>query len=188
MGIETRAIARDLAPTRRARYPLLTVGREIERKFLVASDAWRAHAAPGTPFEQGYLSTEPARTVRVRLAGASATLTIKGLTRGAARDEFEYPIPADDARHLLDHLCTDAVVKVRYVVPHEGHDWEIDVFGGANDGLLVAEIELDDEAEPFARPAWIGAEVTGDLRYYNANLAKQPFRGWRVEPDAPEGR
>jgi adenylate cyclase len=160
------------------------LGTEIERKFLVATDGWRAAAGVGTPFEQGYLSTEPARTVRVRLAGSHATLTIKGLTHGASRDEFEYPIPAEDARHMLAHLCKDAVVKVRFVVPHEGHDWEVDVFGGENEGLVVAEIELDDEAEPFALPAWVGAEVTGDERYYNAILATRPWRSWA---DAGEG-
>jgi phenylacetate-CoA ligase len=111
----------------------------------------------------------------VRLAGDRAYLTVKGISVGASRAEFEYAIPLEDAREMLDQMCEDALVKTRYVVPHEGHDWEVDEFGGANAGLVLAEIELDDEAELFAQPSWVGDEVTHDPRYYNANLARAPL-------------
>jgi CYTH domain-containing protein len=154
------------------------MAQEIERKFLIRSDAWRASARAGTPYQQGYLSNTKACTVRVRLAGTRGYLTVKGTTVGATRDEFEYEIPAADARHMLEHLCDASIVKTRYVVPFEGHDWEVDEFGGANAGLLVAEIELADEAESFAQPDWVGEEVTHDPRYFNANLVRSPWRSW----------
>jgi adenylate cyclase len=161
------------------------VGREIERKFLVRGEGWRAAARGGTPFQQGYLSTSKDSTVRVRLAGDEAWLTVKGKTLGASRDEFEYAIPPEDARQMLDTLCPDRVVKTRYVVPHEGHDWEVDVFEAGNAGLVVAEIELDDESEAFARPDWLGEEVTDDHRYANANLARAPWSSWGRGGGAP---
>lgn len=154
------------------------MGIEIERKFLVAGDGWRQPAERQTHFSQGYLSRDPARTVRVRIAGATAFLTIKGATRGATRAEFEYGIPLADARQLLA-LCDGPVVeKIRHLCVVEGMTWEVDEFLGANAGLLVAEIELGDEDQPFARPAWLGDEVTGDARYVNANLAVKPFNSW----------
>lgn len=154
------------------------MGIEIERKFLVAGEGWRVQAASQTHFSQGYLSRDPARTVRVRIAGDAAFLTIKGATTGATRAEFEYPLPVADAQQLLA-LCDGPVVeKIRHLCPHEGMTWEVDEFLGANAGLLVAEIELESEGQPFARPAWLGAEVTGDGRYVNANLAVRPYSSW----------
>ncbi|MFG6431249.1 CYTH domain-containing protein [Roseateles sp. LYH14W] len=154
------------------------MGIEIERKFLVTGDGWRAQAATQTRFSQGYLSRDPARTVRVRIAGEAAFLTIKGATQGATRAEFEYDIPLADAQALLA-LCDGPVVeKIRHLCPHEGVTWEVDEFLGANAGLVVAEIELESESQPFAHPAWLGDEVTGDGRYVNANLAVRPFTSW----------
>lgn len=154
------------------------MGIEIERKFLVGSDGWRQAATSQTRFSQGYLSRDPARTVRVRIAGDAAFLTIKGATQGATRAEFEYGIPLADAQQLLA-LCDGPVVeKVRHLCPHQGMTWEVDEFLGDNAGLVVAEIELAAEGQVFARPAWLGAEVTGDGRYVNANLAVNPFSQW----------
>jgi adenylate cyclase len=156
------------------------MGIEIERKFLVMGDAWRAQASAQTRFSQGYLSRDPSRTVRVRIAGEQAFLTIKGATHGATRAEFEYAVPLADAQALLS-LCDGPVVeKIRHLCPHEGMTWEVDEFLGANAGLVVAEIELQSESQPFAQPAWLGTEVTGDGRYVNANLAVKPFSSWSV--------
>jgi adenylate cyclase len=154
------------------------MGIEIERKFLVAGDGWRQAATTQTRFSQGYLSRDPARTVRVRIAGDRAFLTIKGLTRGATRAEFEYDIPFADAVQLLAMSDGPVVDKVRHLCPHEGMTWEVDEFLGANAGLVVAEVELESEGQAFAPPAWLGEEVTGDARYVNANLAVQPFSAW----------
>jgi CYTH domain-containing protein len=154
---------------------------EIERKFLVTQDTWR-EGATGVRIAQGYLSLDPARTVRVRLAGPDAWLTIKGLTRGLTRAEFEYAIPADEARTLLA-LCLPSVIdKTRYRVRHGNHIWEIDVFHGDNEGLVMAEVELSAESDLPEIPPWAGAEVSADARYYNSNLASQPFRSWREIP------
>lgn len=154
------------------------MGIEIERKFLVASDGWRGAVSSSTPFSQGYLSRDPARTVRVRIAGERAFLTIKGATTGATRAEFEYAVPLADARELLA-LCDGPVAeKVRHLCVVEGMTWEVDEFLGANAGLVVAEIELEHEAQRFPRPAWLGQEVTGDARYVNANLAVRPYSSW----------
>jgi adenylate cyclase len=153
------------------------MGREIERKFLVTSDAWRA-GAPGTPIRQGYLSLDPERTVRVRLAGEKAFLTVKGLTRGATRDEFEYPIPAADAAAMLDGLCLAVIEKTRHRVDFGGTLWDVDVFAGASAGLVLAEIELESEGSTIRRPGWLGQEVTDDPRYYNSNLATNPWSRW----------
>lgn len=154
------------------------MGIEIERKFLVTDEGWRQQATKQTRFSQGYLSRDPARTVRVRIAGDAAFLTIKGATRGATRAEFEYAVPLADAQALLA-LCDGPVVeKIRHLCPHEGMTWEVDEFLGANAGLVVAEIELVSESQSFASPAWLGAEVTGDGRYVNANLAVSPFTSW----------
>lgn len=154
------------------------MGIEIERKFLVASDGWRQGASQQTRFSQGYLSRDPARTVRVRIAGEQAFLTIKGKTQGASRAEFEYAIPAADAQQLLAISDGPVVEKIRHLCVVGGMTWEVDEFLGANAGLVVAEIELQSEDQPFAHPAWLGAEVTGDGRYVNANLAVKPFSSW----------
>jgi CYTH domain-containing protein len=154
---------------------------EIERKFLVTDDRWR-DGSPGVRIAQGYLSLDPERTVRVRLAGPDAWLTVKGLTRGLTRAEFEYAIPPDEARALLP-LCLPSVIdKTRYRIPHGNHVWEIDVFQGANDGLVMAEVELSDESELPEIPPWAGAEVSADARYYNSNLASRPFNSWQRIP------
>ena len=154
------------------------MGHEIERKFLVCSDAWRERAK-GTLFRQGFLSTEPERTVRVRVAGSRGVLTIKGITVGARRAEYEYEIPLEEAEEMLGALCVRPLIeKVRYTLSVGAHTWEIDVFEGENAGLIVAEIELAHEDEPFERPAWLGDEVTHDARYFNASLVKAPYETW----------
>lgn len=154
------------------------MGIEIERKFLVA-DRHVLDGSTGTRYTQGYLSVDPERTVRVRRAGERAFLTVKGRTHGALRAEFEYEIPVADAEPLLA-ICAGAVIdKVRHRIEQDGLVWEIDVFGGTNDGLVVAEVELPSEDSPLEPPAWIGAEVTEDPRYYNANLVAAPFTSWR---------
>ncbi len=150
---------------------------EIERKFLVRDRSVLVGSA-GARYRQGYLSRDPDRTVRVRLAGDHAFLTVKGRSDGASRAEFEYEIPAADARSLLD-LCEPPLIdKTRHRIEHAGHTWEVDVFHGANDGLVVAEVELDAPDTPVQLPEWIGKEVTTDPRYYNANLVVRPYRSW----------
>lgn len=152
---------------------------EIERKYLVRDDSWRAQADQGVFYSQGYLSSDPKRSVRVRIAGEQAWLNIKSAVSPLRRLEFEYPIPAVDARELLHSACPTAPVeKIRYHVEHRGHVWEVDVFEGANAGLVVAELELTDEQEAFARPAWLGEEVSDDPRYYNMNLTRAPYTQW----------
>jgi adenylate cyclase len=154
------------------------MGIEIERKFLVNGEAWK-DLATGTTYRQGYLSTEKERTVRVRTINDKGFLTIKGLTRGASRAEFEYDIPADDANQLLDELCLKPLIeKKRYKIQHDGLIWEVDAFFGENDGLIVAEVELESEDQVFTKPEWVGAEVTGDPRYYNANLIANQYKNW----------
>ncbi|MDR7334502.1 CYTH domain-containing protein [Roseateles asaccharophilus] len=154
------------------------MGIEIERKFLVAGEGWRAQASSQTRFSQGYLSRDPARTVRVRVAGERAFLTIKGATTGATRAEFEYAIPVADAQQLLAMADGPVVEKVRHLCTVGGMTWEVDEFLGANAGLVVAEIELQSEDQVFMHPDWLGDEVTGDARYVNANLAVRPFTSW----------
>jgi len=154
------------------------MGKEIERKYLVAGDAWRA-GAEGTLYRQGYLNSMKERVVRVRTMGDAAALTIKGITTGATRLEFEYAIPLDEAGQLLD-LCEQPLIeKTRYRIPHAGLVWEVDEFHGVNAGLVVAECELESEDQVVARPDWVGEEVSGDPRYFNSNLIAQPFTTWR---------
>lgn len=156
----------------------MTVGVEIERKFLLAGDGWRALGEP-VLLRQGYLSSDPERVVRVRIEGAQAMLTIKGRNVGATRGEWEYPIPLADAGELLDKLCEQPLIeKLRRRIEFAGHTWEVDEFLGANAGLALAEIELASEHQQFAKPAWIGEEVTGDARYYNSNLIGLPYSRW----------
>lgn len=153
------------------------MGTEIERKFLVRGDAWRT--AEGVLYRQGYLSTVKERTVRVRAAGAQGTLTIKGVSVGAARLEFEYPIPIADANQMLNALCERPLIeKVRYKLAHGGLTWEVDEFLGVNAGLVLAEVELAHEAQAVDQPPWVGAEVTDDPRYFNANLIAHPYTQW----------
>jgi CYTH domain-containing protein len=153
---------------------------EIERKFLVTGDAWRQ--AEGTRLSQGYLNRDKERTVRIRVAGSQAFLTIKGLTSGASRAEFEYEIPLMDAEQLLLMCDGPLVEKIRYVIAYDGHSWEVDEFLGDNAGLVVAEIELQSEDESFSRPEWVGVEVTDDPRYFNSSLARKPYRLWAAKP------
>ncbi len=153
------------------------MGIEIERKFLVTNDSWRTSAGPGQVCRQGYLCSGNGKTVRVRLIGTQAFLTIKGPTEGIARSEFEYEIPLDDAEAMLP-LCGNLVEKTRYLIPHAGMTWELDVFAGKNKGLVMAEVELKSEDQSVDLPDWTGEEVSGDPRYYNAYLAAHPFSTW----------
>lgn len=154
------------------------MGLEIERKFLVDRAAWSPQG-PGVRLSQGYLCSGPAGVVRVRLAGEQGFLTLKGPTVGLSRMEFEYPIPGAEALQMLKELCHQLVIeKDRHREVHGGCTWEIDVFHGANEGLVLAEIELESETEAFARPPWLGREVSGDPRYHNSSLAKQPYQTW----------
>lgn len=155
------------------------MGKEIERKFLVKGAAWR-NSSQGVLYRQGYLNSAKECTVRVRLAGDKGFLTIKGLTVGAARAEYEYEIPAADAEAMLDDLAEKPLIeKIRYKISYAGLIWEIDEFMGDNAGLVVAEVELDSETQAISKPDWAGEEVTGDARYFNSNLCRQPFKQWR---------
>ena len=154
---------------------------EIERKYLVKGEAWRVPGA-GTPYRQGYLSTVPERTVRVRLIRDKGYLTVKGVSVGATRAEYEYEIPADEAGEMLDNLCEHPLIeKTRYRLEHHGLTWEVDEFDGDNAGLIVAEVELDNEDQAVTLPDWVGKEVTGERRYYNASLIAEPYTGWSVK-------
>lgn len=160
------------------------MGQEIERKFLLAGDGWRA-GAEGVAIRQGYLAASPVLAVRVRIRGARGYLTVKGGGGTLVREEFEYEIPAADAQAMLDGLCLRPLVeKTRYTVRHRGHTWEIDVFEGDNAGLVVAEVELAAAGEVVALPDWVGREVTDDPRYLNANLARHPYRTWAADGGA----
>lgn len=151
---------------------------EIERRFLLKNDDWRG-LAQGVCYEQGYLMTEKACTVRVRVIGELAYLTIKGFISDSRRSEYEYEIPYADARAMLDGLCSHKITKRRYKIQAEkGLVWEVDEFSGANAGLILAEIELPDEETAFQSPSWLGAEITHDGRYSNARLAVEPYQGW----------
>ena len=151
---------------------------EIERKFLVKGEGWRL-AARGTPYRQGYLSTVPERSVRVRLIRDKGYLTVKGITVGATRAEYEYEIPAVEAGEMLDNLCERPLIeKTRYRLEHHGLTWEVDEFDGDNAGLIIAEVELDHEDQAITLPDWVGKEVTGDRRYYNASLIADPYSSW----------
>ncbi len=161
------------------------MGIEIERKFLVTGDGWRAAADTVVAMAQGYLSGPPSMaaggakaSVRVRVQGDAAFLNIKSVQLGASRQEFEYPVPVDEGRALLA-LCSGGIVdKRRHYVRHAGHLWEVDEFLGDNAGLVVAEIELQREDEPFEKPEWAGADVTEQARYYNLVLASRPYAQW----------
>ena len=154
------------------------MGKEIERKFLVRGDGWRS-LAKGTAYRQGYLNSAKERTVRIRKIDDRAFLTIKGLTVGATRAEYEYEIPVADCDAMLDALAEKPIIeKKRYKIPLEGLTWEIDEFFGDNTGLIVAEVELESEGQTFRKPEWVGEEVTADPRYFNSNLIKHPYSKW----------
>ena len=152
---------------------------EIERKFLLRDDSWRGQVVSTTVIHQGYLSLDAARTVRVRTRGESAWLTVKGKAAGLTRPEFEYPIPLEDAQQMLA-LAVASVRKRRHEVEFDGRVWEVDEFLGENAGLVVAELELKEEGEQFARPAWLGEEVSTVPAYFNSALAQRPYRQWAV--------
>lgn len=152
---------------------------EIERKFLVRSDAWRSSVVRAKHLQQAYLSKDGGFSARVRIVdGRAATLTIKSSRAGPKRLEFEYPVPIADAEQLMALGQGAAIEKVRHIVRSNGLTWEIDVFGGANAGLVVAEVELENETQAITLPDWVGAEVTRDARYYNSNLVMAPFSTW----------
>ena len=154
------------------------MAKEIERKFLVKGDAWRA-LAQGTHYRQGYLNSVKERTVRIRTINEKAFLTIKGPTIGVTRQEYEYEIPHADCVQMLEHLAEKPIIeKNRYKIPHEGLIWEIDELLGVNAGLIVAEVELSDENQVFNKPEWIGEEISADPRYFNSNLVKNPYTTW----------
>jgi len=155
---------------------------EVEHKFLLANDGWRNEIDHSVHYKQGYLSSSPLSSVRVRISDTHAWLNIKSATIGTHRQEFEYEIPLSDANDILEALCHKPLVeKMRHFVRHEGHVWEIDEFMGDNAGLIVAEVELSQIGESFAKPDWIGEEVTSDLRYYNNNLTKNPYKNWNTK-------
>ncbi len=154
------------------------MAQEIERKYLIDPDILGT-LPEGTRIVQGYIPTQGKTAVRIRLKGEQAYLTIKGENRGAVRSEFEYPIPAEDADAMLAELCNGQVVdKIRYLIKHANHTWEVDIFSGNNQGLIVAEVELDSENESVTLPDWVREEVTGDPRYYNSSLIDNPYSGW----------
>jgi adenylate cyclase len=153
---------------------------EIEHKFLIRDDRWRQQIERSARMRQGYLMSDARCSVRVRVADGQGFLNIKSGTLGIQRSEYEYPIPLADAEELLDTLCEKPLVeKTRHFVRFAGHLWEIDEFVGENAGLIVAEIELRTPDEPFERPAWIGEDVSHDIRYYNSQLARHPYNSWR---------
>ena len=153
---------------------------EIEHKFLLANDDWRKHVSRSVKYRQGYLSSQATSSIRVRISNEHAWLNIKSATIGTHRHEYEYEIPLTDADEILTNLCRKPLIeKTRYFVTHDQHLWEIDEFEGDNQGLIVAEIELDVIGRSFSKPLWLGQEVTEDLRYYNNNLAMHPYSEWR---------
>ena len=156
------------------------MAQEIEKKFLVAGE-FKESAKKATRITQGYLSSVPERTVRVRVKGEKGYITVKGIGNdsGASRFEWEKEIPVEDVRDLLK-ICEPGVIdKTRYLIDCDGHTFEVDEFYGDNEGLVVAEVELSDENEAFTRPSWLGEEVTGDKKYYNSMLMKNPYKNWK---------
>lgn len=151
---------------------------EIERKFLIKNKAWKKQASAGIQIVQGYLNTDKERTVRVRIYGEQGFLTIKGKSVGISRLEFEYPIPKEEALEMMALCETPAIEKFRFLVKLDGLIWEIDEFYGANEGLLLAEVELESETQSVSLPDWLGIEVSGDARYFNSSLAQNPFSTW----------
>jgi len=155
------------------------MGTEIERKYLVNREIWnRTEKGFGIRYRQGYLLSDPHKTIRVRIGGGRAFLTIKGKTEGLSRAEFEYEIPLRDGQQLLDQFGKSSLSKIRYQVSYKGKTWEVDEFLEDNEGLILAEIELRSESETFELPAWAEREVSRDERYYNSYLALKPFRCW----------
>lgn len=155
------------------------MGWEIERKFLVKKDLWNSlKKGEGRFLKQGYILNDPQKTIRVRVDGDKGFLTIKGITTGSTRAEYEYQIPKIEAEELLEKFCSNIISKIRYCIQHEGKLWEVDEFLEENEGLIVAEIELESEEEQFSIPDWVSEEVTSDSKYYNSNLSLKPFKSW----------
>lgn len=155
------------------------MGIEIERKFLVKEKKWQELKKPiGENFRQGYLLTDPHKTIRVRQTADKGFLTIKGISVGATRSEFEYEIPVNEAKELLNQFAVSELSKIRYRILFADKLWEVDVFFGDNDGLIVAEIELQSEDEKFVLPDWVDREVTDEQQYFNSNLTLHPFKDW----------
>ena len=155
---------------------------EIERRFLVADDSWLAASESNQRIVQGYILVSESKAVRVRIAGEEAWLTVKGGTDVLNRLEFEYAIPPDDAQTMIETLCENQVIdKVRHRIGQGELTWEIDIFNGANAGLVIAELELPTADTPFDRPAWLGEEVSDDCRYLNARLLRNPWPNWRTK-------
>lgn len=153
---------------------------EVEHKFLLANNEWRKHIYRSIKYKQGYLSSMPTSSIRVRISDEHAWLNIKSATIGTQRHEFEYEIPLSDANEILNGLCRKPLIeKTRHYVVDNNNIWEIDEFEGKNKGLIVAEIELKEAGQSFVKPPWIGIEVTEDLRYYNNNLAVHPYSEWK---------
>ena len=156
------------------------MAKEIERKFTVINDSWRAHVKSSARYRQGYMGQADKASIRVRLENDRALLNIKSATLGVERLEYEYEIPVADANEMLDRLCEKPLIeKTRFFVDHDGHEWEVDVFEGDNEGLVVAEIELDSADEQFSRPEWAGEDVSHDTRYYNVCLVTHPYKDWQ---------
>ncbi|HEU20134.1 MAG TPA: CYTH domain-containing protein [Deltaproteobacteria bacterium] len=157
------------------------MGIEIERRFLVINDDWK-HGATGTLYRQGYLYFREDGVVRLRIAGDQAFLTVKALKDDLSALEYEYEIPVYDGHEMLTELCDGPLVeKIRYRILHGGMIWEIDVFLGDNEGLVIAEVELGSTEQSISLPPWVGDEITGDRRYLNASLYKNPYRNWRID-------
>lgn len=152
---------------------------EIERKFTIKNDSWRQQIDKSQRYVQGYLAGNERTSVRVRIAGEQANINIKSATLGIFRQEYEYPLPLEDAETMLTDLCEKPVIdKVRHFVTYAGKVWEIDEFSGENKGLIVAEIELNDIEEQFELPDWADKDVSDDKRYYNVSLVKHPYKDW----------
>lgn len=155
---------------------------EIEKKFLVKNETWRVEAGQGTRYRQGYLCEKGPGSVRVRIEGDRANINIKSATLDMTRMEYEYAIPREDAEEMLDDMCLKPLIeKTRFHITYHGHTWEIDVFEGDNEGLVVAEIELAAVDEAFELPPWAGEEVSHDRRYYNVCLVSHPYKDWKEE-------
>lgn len=153
---------------------------EVEHKFLINNDSWRQQISHSARYSQGYLSSQPTSSIRVRISDTKAWLNIKSATRGTHRREYEYEIPLTDADEILHELCVKPFIeKIRHFILYEGYTWEIDEFLGDNAGLIVAEIELSEIGEAFPKPEWLGREVTHELRYYNNNLTLYPYSKWQ---------
>jgi len=158
---------------------ITVMGVEIERKYTVIGDAWKQNITGSDNIIQGYLANTDKCSIRIRSSSDKASINIKSMRIGIQRSEFEYPIPLDEAKHMLNSLCLQPVIcKTRYYVSHVNDCWEVDVFEGENAGLVVAEIELDEPDQVFDIPTWLGDEVSNDIRYYNVSLVENPFQNW----------